>query len=238
MKRLLIDKGNTFIKWKLLDHDMWQQVEAHKGDLKQFSAWVAKLSDPAEVRVDVSAVRGVDSLAEALTDLNFTQVYFHNTPAEFAGLKNSYENPERMGIDRWLAMLAGHDDCSAGFIVVDAGTAFTIDVVKAGVHQGGYILPGVNMAQQALYGNTDKVKPYREEQAENLDGKLGKNTVQCVEFGILNQLLAIVRQVQQDFPQLPILLTGGDAALFAPHLKQVVVNADMVFKGLYLIGKV
>jgi len=240
MKRLLVDKGNTLIKWRLLETDSWQDVVTHSGNLKEFSAWLSggQISDPSEVRVDVSAVRGIENLTEVFAELNFSQVFFHKTQAESNGVINSYEVPERMGIDRWLVMLAGQQQFAQGFIVVDAGTAFTIDVVEAGVHQGGYILPGVNMAQQALYGNTDKVKPYGEEQAENPDGQLGKNTVQCVEFGILNQLLAIVRQVQQDFPQLSVLLTGGDAALFAPYLKQAVLDADLVFKGLFTIGKV
>ena len=237
MKRLLIDKGNTRLKWKLLASNDWDQGETCRGSLQDFNVWL-NASDITNTWVDLSAVSDVEPLLALLNQQGSVEVRKYQSEAARDGLVNSYQHPQRMGIDRWLAMLAAKEQCiTPSFIVVDAGTAFTLDVVQQGVHQGGYILPGVLMAQDALYGKTDQVHRYSEHQEENINRLLGKNTVQCVEYGILNQLLALTRQVQQDFSGLPIILTGGDAPLLAPHLNNCTVDAELVLKGLFVIGK-
>jgi len=237
MKRLLIDKGNTRLKWKLLASNDWDHGEICKGTLQDFNDWLTA-RDMTKTRVDLSAVSDAEPLLALLNQQDSFDVRQYQSEAARDGLVNSYQHPQRMGIDRWLAMIAAKEQCiTPSFIVVDAGTAYTLDVVQQGIHQGGYILPGVLMAQDALYGKTDQVHRYSEHQEEDINRLLGKNTVQCVEYGILNQLLALTRQVQQDFSGLPIILTGGDAPLLAPHLNNCTVDAELVLKGLFVIGK-
>lgn len=238
MKRLLVDKGNTRLKWKFLAvSNVWDQSKVLYGSLRDFEEWL-QAQDFGNVLVDVSAVNDAASLSALLQRYDISDIRMHASEEDRLGLINSYEYPERMGVDRWLAMLGAREQLvRASFILIDAGTAFTLDVVKEGVHQGGYILPGILMAQNALYGNTDRVQRYQEQQVDNVDHVLGNNTLQCVEYGVLNQLLAIVRQVQQDFSGLPLILTGGDSSQLAPFLGDCEVDAELVLKGLFVIGK-
>ena len=70
------------------------------------------------------------------------------------GLACGYRYPERLGIDRWLAVLACWCNLSKRALVVDAGSALTIDVLDGEVHAGGYIVPGYQMQRASLGANT------------------------------------------------------------------------------------
>src|SRR5690606_12310751 len=76
-----------------------------------------------------------------------------------AGVVNGYERPEQLGADRWLAILAGFSRAKRASVIVDCGSAITLDLVSArGEHLGGYIAPGLTLMRRALLGNTEKIK--------------------------------------------------------------------------------
>ena len=85
--------------------------------------------------------------------------WFARSSAAACGVTNSYTSPERMGVDRWLAMIAAWQQARGAVCVVDAGSALTIDFLDShGVHTGGYILPGLRMMERALLEGTDRVR--------------------------------------------------------------------------------
>ena len=88
-----------------------------------------------------------------------TPGYAESLPA-LAGVTNGYREPARLGVDRWLALLAAWQELHAGAILVSAGTALTIDVLQDnGQHGGGYIVPGLRLMRDALIAGTSGVRP-------------------------------------------------------------------------------
>ena len=241
---LLIDVGNTRIKWRLVDSEYDSSEVSHYGLLEDLSRFIKTITTH-KIRVLLAAVNQTDDLKKLLADNNFKEVVIVHSKLAQAGLRNSYANPERMGVDRWLAMIAAFAEVTRehkvqGIIVVDAGSALTIDIVSAsGEHLGGYIVPGLLMAQQALYANTERVIQYNEASADSAQydkyKKLGNNTIQCVEYGVINQMLALVKQVKDEYINYQVFFTGGDGELLAESLKAGTVDRDLVLKGLWQV---
>ena len=119
------------------------------------------------------------------------------TPAHALGMTNSYSDHTRMGIDRWLAMLAAWYPNQTDVVVVDAGSALTLDVVAAnGDHQGGVIIPGANLSERALLEKTGKVR-FEENIAHEL--LLGKSTAECVRYGIAHSQLGALESIAKRY---------------------------------------
>lgn len=136
------------------------------------------------------------------------------------GVTNSYADVSRMGIDRWLAMVAAFSQARGACIVVDAGTALTIDLLNAdGNHRGGYILPGLNMMADALEQNTG-IK-LRDRQ---FSGRIspGTSTEQAVLQGALASAIALigdsVASLRSRGARVSVYISGGDAGLIAEAL--------------------
>lgn len=241
---LLIDAGNTRIKWRLVVNEYDTDEISHSGLLPDLADFIKTL-DTHNVRVQLAAVNQTSDLKILISTTDFNDVTIFQSQKSQAGVRNSYINPERMGIDRWLAMIAAFSEIkksnkSKGVIVVDAGSALTIDVIaESGEHQGGYIVPGLLMAQRALFANTERVIQYDEALMDCVSSdkykKLGNNTVQCVEFGVINQLAALVRQVKEEYLNYEIFFTGGDGEMLARFLEAGTVDKDLVLKGLWQV---
>jgi type III pantothenate kinase len=241
---LLIDVGNTRIKWQLITKEYDSDKKSDSGSLHDLSEFIQKLNT-YEIDTLVAAVNQTEALKKLLDQSGFRSITVASSQSSQSGVYNSYVHPERMGVDRWLAMIAAFNqnkanDQSKGIIVVDAGSALTIDVVDInGEHQGGYIVPGLLMAQQALFANTERVIPYDEvsmnKSSRNQYKKLGNNTIQCVAHGVINQMIALVNQVNDEYLGYEIFFTGGDGELLADYLVTGKVDHNLVLKGLWLV---
>jgi type III pantothenate kinase len=241
---LLIDVGNTRIKWQLITEEYDSEKKSDSGSLCELSTFIKTLNTH-EIDTLVAAVNQTAELKNLLDQSSFRSISVASSQSSQAGVYNSYVHPERMGIDRWLAMIAAFTqnkamDQNKGFIVVDAGSALTIDVVRAdGKHQGGYIVPGLLMAQQTLFANTERIIQYDEVPVNKsgLDNykKLGNNTIQCVEYGVINQMIALVKQVNEEYLDYELFFTGGDGELLAGYLGTGTVDKDLVLKGLWQV---
>lgn len=247
--QLLIDVGNTRIKWLLLaapsaDLKLLNYTDVNHGVLNELADFLNDLKTE-NVSVLVAAVNQSNELLALLESYSFHSIFYAKTKDRQAGVTNSYSLPERMGIDRWLAMIAGYtlinqQASSDGVIVVDAGSALTIDVVDtSGQHLGGYIVPGLRMAQKALFANTERVIKYDEllpvkAQNDKL-ARLGNNTMQCVEYGIINQIVALINMVVSQYDNYQLVLTGGDCDLLAEFFTAADVDKNLVLKGLWQV---
>jgi type III pantothenate kinase len=241
---LLIDVGNTRIKWRLVTSEYDIKDLSHNGMLPDLENFIKTLATN-KIHVLLAAVNQTQDLKKLLSESNFYNVTIVHSKSFQAGLSNSYANPERMGVDRWLGMIAAFTQtkksgAQCGIIVVDAGSALTIDIVNpAGVHLGGYIVPGLLMAQQTLFTNTERIIQYEEISTSHVDhdiyNKLGNNTLECVEYGVVNQMLALVKQVKEEYWHYEIFFTGGDGELLASYLKAGTVDKDLVLKGLWQV---
>lgn len=232
--KLLIDAGNTRIKWHLRTQGKIQQegfsTVDGEGDLNDWAFWTDSIE-----RIAVSTVISEERRELLKARLEATcgaPIVFHWAESRRGRLINAYGDVHRMGADRWHAMCGGWQATgSGGFAVVDAGSAVTVDyVARSGAHLGGYILPGKQMMLRSLRQDAARIG------FESLDveqGSPGTSTTECVQHGLAWLREAMVARIHQDcgyYGMDRVLVTGGDASglidagLSAVHDPYLVLN--------------
>ena len=244
---LVVDVGNTSIKWALSSLDglseMMQQRYPEK-DVSQFfkQCW-QELEKPSEIMISCVAHESVwNALEQACFELWGFKVNKVVSMKKGYGLTNAYTEVETLGSDRWCAMIGAIQSADieakeSGFIVISAGSALTIDVVNEfGVHLGGYIVPGLAMMQKSLGLETAQV------QTDDFDKNapsllLANSTNKCVEAGIHLSAVKLIESVLAKETNYQCFLTGGDANLIANLLPfKCVIIHELVLVGLARIA--
>jgi type III pantothenate kinase len=240
--RLEIDLGNTFAKWRVVERGLILQRGRNTLD---------KLELP-----DISSEQPIDEVwigsvacAEANAQLSDKIFNTYGVRAEFAVVTESaggvtclYQEPARMGVDRWLALLAAHNRTKTPVVIVDAGSAVTVDLLSSeGVHVGGYILPGFSMQQSALLGQTAKVRFAQVETATPFGGNDTASSVAAGAGLVFDGLAMAIKQLRDEFDaDAQILLAGGDAWRLRERLveeSQVVTIDEIVMDGLQFASR-
>lgn len=236
---LFLDIGNTALKWRLRGESVCQEGGGpHSRD------WTAQLSElrhsivHSVERIIVASVAGVAQdavIGECLKTLFMVPVEFYYSPAEDAGVVNSYAHPERLGVDRWLAIVEAWHSRGAA-IVIDCGSAITLDAVSAkGMHAGGFIVPGLRMLERSLTGGTGSV---RIDSGVGRGLAPGRSTTECVQNGVLRMSVAFITDAMVALQQslqdtCSIFITGGDAGALTPFLPATIEHApELVLNGL------
>jgi type III pantothenate kinase len=239
--RLLLDLGNSRLKWACATDasaawDASGSVD-WAGDVpaQLHDAW-AVLPVPQAI-VGASVVDGAREAQVAATCLARFGCAPHwlRTPAVACGVRNGYAQPQRLGVDRFLAMVAARTGGHAPCVVATAGTALTLDVLAAdGQHLGGWIVPGARAMRQALAGSTTRVTL----EYAGAVTDLATSTEDAVASGCWHALAAVVgrfvARAQTRLGTAPtVLLGGGDAQALLPWLDVPVrMLADGVLRGL------
>lgn len=230
---LLIDRGNSGVKWLLLSSD---EAPRRGAGVDHLPASASHACPAPAIIASVADEERNEALCAQLADRDFTP-WLAKTQAALGGLNNSYREPERMGVDRWLAMLAARHRYPGRLCVVDAGSALTIDFVDArGNHEGGFIIPGAALMQRALFSDTDRVRFDLEADASLAPGR---STAEAVSNGLLLAQTGAIRlalanaRAAGGAPKL--LLCGGGAKALQPGIAESAVLAEnLVFEGLLL----
>ncbi len=239
---LLADVGNSRIKWAVWEGGEFQQRgQAGHGA----ESWV-ELAErqwrelPLPSRVLMVSVAGSATriaLAGWIRQAWGIEAEFVMSTAAACGIRNAYAEPERLGADRWVALIAARSLTGQGCYVVDCGTAITIDALAAdGQHLGGVIVPGMRLMREALYRETRQIPP------ETGEPRLfGRSTRDGVWGGALYAVAATIdgiieRMVASHGPGLR-WLTGGDAEQVLPYLQaEYQLEPDLIFTGLRVIA--
>jgi type III pantothenate kinase len=163
--KLLVDLGNTRLKLARLHHGQVEPIAtwAHGADDAgaRLEAALAGASAVDSIWIaDVArAEAGADLLAACARRLPAARVERLVTPARGYGVTNAYAEPARLGIDRWLGLVAAHPHGAGAKLVAGLGTALTIDALDGeGLHLGGLIAPSPELMQSALIGATGRVR--------------------------------------------------------------------------------
>ena len=239
---LLVDIGNARIKWALQDADSWtvgEPLQRQKRAFKDIARPAWKDLDVPE-RVIVSNVAGEEYRKSVHTWVKRrwkVAPEFLPVTERLCGVSNAYSVPQRLGADRWAGLLAVHARYKEAAVVIDCGTAITIDAIAAdGRHLGGLIAPGMELMTSAL---TDHAPGIQIEEADNKDiALLGRSTEAAVSGGVLYTAVALVERVFMDLQgelgnRTKRVLTGGDASRILPLLgNQPEYIPDLVLKGL------
>lgn len=219
---LLLDIGNSRVKAARANPTLAQiealPATAHDGviDMALAAYDEAGRTGPVWVSHVLGPEREVQ-IAHAIQSRWNQAPRFARTSSNLGDLRNAYREPERLGVDRWLVMLAAWQTERRALVVVDAGTALTADVVDAsGQHQGGFIAAGLQTAQRAVLGATRFAT--RDLHAV-FDGGLGRDTEACVRQGAMLACLgAVDRAATIAGPGASRWITGGDAETLLPYL--------------------
>jgi type III pantothenate kinase len=235
---LLIDVGNSQIKSAIwLDNNWVMSRTLTYRNTNLHDQFDRLFQDYSSKTVFVSCV--VENMKESLSEWFQTrwsvQPVFVAAVNKMCGVINGYTNPETLGVDRWLAMVAAYNKFKSSVCVIDCGTAVTVDVVDAdGFHKGGLILPGLQIMRDSLFGNTSKIMPAKGDLVE-----LATNTQDAVESGCY-QLLAsgldsICQRQLAAVSDLRIVMTGGDGEYISKKMQvDSVFIAMLVLDGLLL----
>lgn len=245
MSALLMDVGNSRIKWGVLDDDAIRRT-GHISQERIAEQGLAALTSRLPRRVDtvfVSNVAGT-SFATRLSGVIGmhcnVDVHFARSEREACGVTNSYRQPRRLGVDRWVAMIGAWAEFETTCLVVDAGTAVTIDALDAsGRHLGGQIIPGVGLMAASLADETSDI-PAVQRKATGQGGSMAmfaNTTAAAVGQGALSAVAGAIERaarVMRGAGEEPrVVLTGGDASRILKSLDDAVEHRPhLVLQGL------
>jgi type III pantothenate kinase len=227
---IVIDNGNTRSKVGTFESD---QLISKKifGSIKELHAFL-KVTE-----ANNALVSSVTTPASDLSSwpLKAKQIFFlnHNLPLP---IKNLYATPQTLGVDRLAAACGAHflfprTDC----LVIDAGTCINYEFInKSGEYLGGAISPGLKMRFESMHEGTAKLPLASIVSDPPLTGN---NTLQCLQSGVINGVIEEVRGIisryVSTYPDLRVILCGGDANVFENHLNPpIFVAPELVLKGL------
>jgi type III pantothenate kinase len=232
MSVLCLDCGNTRVKWGLRSgNGEWQL----RGTCTYAEMSALTVTADRILASNVAGDKGRRAVA-ALAERIGHPVEWVRAQARQCGVVNGYAHPEQLGADRWLALLAARHRHRGACLVVNAGTATTIDVLGAdGVFRGGLILPGVALMREALAAATADLPA-----AEGVFCPLPTNTFDAIASGAL---VATAAAIERQFRLLaaeeePLcLLSGGNAPALLPRLDIPCRHEpDLVLDGLAVVA--
>lgn len=229
---LIIDIGNTRTKVALFQADACLK----SGSTIAFSVnWLEQFLD--DVRPDASILSATgaipDWVIDKLSDLGTFVRLDHHTPLPF---QNHYRTPETLGRDRIAgisgAIALGYEP---PFLIIDAGTCITIDLLEAGHHYyGGSIHPGMRMRLEAMHKMTARLPqaPWMDEPTLPGLDTLGALAAGA-QWGGICEIEGMIARYRTQHPKLNVIITGGDMEFLAGHLNSVIfAHAELVLIGL------
>ena len=246
---LLIDAGNTRIKWALAEaggnswlHSGVLPVE-QANELPQFFAGCFDRlgADPQNIQIWASNVAGEEVARHICNIGTGHQPGFIVAQKEQCGVKNGYSRASQLGSDRWAALIAAWHLVRGECLVVNCGTATTIDALSGqGEFLGGLILPGVELMQRSLCDASAQLQPAQGKYAPfplNTADALSSGAIQA-SCGAIERQHALLGLEPGQRADAPVLLSGGAAGQIATHLNLKVQMVDNpVLQGLLLIAQ-
>lgn len=254
MTELFIDVGNSRIKFAIVDEGRYEYIGGFMlatDSLSNDFVEIFTLIDCDDVeQVYVSSVASIEQehmLADAVNEYWAVFPIFLKSQASCCDLTNGYENPFQLGVDRWMAMIALHAKTTKPFIVVDAGSAITLDAVHNSSHLGGFIVPGLTMMRDSLAQKSDKLgiecrkmgELNFSDHAENEAHLLARNTTEGVCVGTLYMAASFVNYMISDLEtslhcNFKVYVTGGDGLA----LSELINTPNEYIEDLVLQGMV
>jgi type III pantothenate kinase len=244
MSLLLIDIGNTRVKWAELKSDRLrpQRAMPHAGwGIKDFEQNVFKAAHKIErvIVVSVASQNLEHALSTAALRCCRVGAEFVKTERNAGGVTTRYEEPWRLGVDRFVACIGAHHLIPRQPVcVVDIGTAMTIDLVDAdGVHRGGAIIPGPDLMIGSLLKDTVGIQR-RASGAAPGKAIFARNTRAAIEQGARYAVAAAIDRAAQEARKVlkkqPVLILTGGAATRVRSLVSMPhrLVPDLVLRGL------
>ena len=251
---LAIDCGNTNVVFAIYDGDdqraRWRISSDSRRSTDEYVVWLTQLMTLKNINVDditgvmiASVVPDIQPKLVALAHRGFDLVPLCvDDPDVDLGIDINIDRPEQAGADRLVNAVAAAAWHNLPAIVIDFGTATTLDLIgPKGAYEGGIIAPGVNLSIEALHMAAARlpriaVKPWQTDMPV-----LGTDTISAMESGVFWGYVGLVdgllERLRNSYgADLPAIATGGLAPLFAHHINgPLIVDVDLTLKGLVRI---
>jgi type III pantothenate kinase len=233
MNLLLIDAGNTRIKWLRIGAD----GERRNGYLSHTQ--VDQLAELTGIisHIIISNVAGAALGARITQPFPSCTQYTLTASTQQCGVHSHYQPATQLGSDRWAALIGAHHLGARNSIIVSAGTAITVDALSHGEFLGGIIMPGTQLMYSTLSQNTAQLP-----RAEGHISEFPSNTADAITTGCMLALTSAIKAMQERLQVISakpadIWLHGGDATSLSPllpHTPHLVDN--LVLTGLEVIA--
>ncbi|MBO6523886.1 MAG: type III pantothenate kinase [Balneolaceae bacterium] len=232
---LYVDIGNSSIKIGFQSSDKWT-VHTHETAME--AAKEIKNHIYPVKQIFVCSVReGMkDALEGKIETKNLKEVTIADIPSD----KLDYETPETLGIDRYLACLGAYSESEKGVVVIDAGSACTIDYMDSnGVFFGGVIVPGFKSIMNIFKESAPELPDIKVGIPKVFPGKSTTESLQWGQVGFfVDGVISILESYDEKFEDYELYLTGGDAPVLYDLLGHVgEVNPWLVLMGLKKIAQ-
>ncbi len=233
---LVIDIGNTKVKAAVFESDtLRESVSFEEND---FHTSINQLQHSYDIKACIvsSVKKEMNVFSDLFQKLPNVLILDHQSKVPFVNL---YETPHTLGIDR-IALVAGavskypNKNC----LIIDAGTCITFDFInKNKEYLGGAISPGIDIRYRALNDYTSKLPRLRLSEDYGL---IGKTTDQAIHSGVINGILreieGVIKQYELNYPDLTVILTGGDTKFLFKQLKNsIFAHQNFLLYGLNTI---
>ncbi|MGZ5035029.1 MAG: type III pantothenate kinase [Usitatibacter sp.] len=237
---LAVDAGNTRIKWGLHDASHWLATGAiATADSKSFRDALRIAGSATRAVAANVAGPGVQSDIEQACARAGIALRTIRSEARQLGVANGYRDPAQLGADRWAALIAAHHAARGHKLVVNAGTALTVDALTAeGQFLGGLIVPGPALMRRSLDRGTSALR-----QTEGAYDEFPASTPDAITSGAIQACAGAIARIRDAMvrrgaaPEL-IILSGGAAAEIAAHLPiPHAIHENLVLDGLALIAR-
>lgn len=222
LKKIAVFYGSELLELRSTSGDVISEIEELKRKYSEIKSCILS----SVVKIDIHTMQYLRS------NFNF-YMFDHETPTP---IKNDYESPETLGKDRLAAAVGAHLVYKGkNVLVIDAGSSITYELVtENGSYKGGAISPGIRLRAKALNQFTDQLPLVEYKEGVEL---LGKNTISCLQSGIVNgaisEVNSMIESFIKQFGELKVILTGGDANYFEKSLKyDIFASANLVLVGL------
>jgi type III pantothenate kinase len=242
---LLIDFGNSRCKWAILDDKGLHEAHAYTYESNDSLDRAREVID--QIALDsIQEIHAVSVLGDDFGNAFCTQVKnlvdidakFHVSQVKNFGVTLAYADPLSYGADRYAAVIAAHSKTSGATIVIDCGTATTIDVIDdSGKHLGGLIVPGIELMCTALANKASGIKAPAQSNSMQL---FNDNTADAVYsgsalvlsygvHGIIDEMIAMVNQ------EVTVFVTGGESKTIGLTGNEYVDSPNLVLEGLRIM---
>lgn len=245
---LAIDVGNTNITFAAFSGKSlvkeWRIATSASRTAEEYGVWLSQAMAIDSLKTaDIKNVIIGTVVPGALFNLvGLCKRYFQCKPLIIGdpdvdlGMIPQIDNPKEAGADRLVDAVAAHSKYGGPLIVLDFGTATTLDVVdQNGNYAGGIIAPGVNLSLDALHAAAAKLPRIAVSKPVHV---IGKNTVECMQSGIywgyISMVEGLIKRMKEEFgSDMKTVATGGLASLFAKGTDAIdYIDKDLTLSGL------
>lgn len=226
---IYVDIGNSSIKIGFLSNDKWT-VHTHKTALDAAKEINNHMYPVRHIYVSSVSERMKDAFKRDIETKNLNEITIADIPSDTL----DYQTPETLGVDRYLACLGAHSISKKGVVVIDAGTACTIDYMDSnGVFHGGVIMPGFKSIMNIFKESAPELPDIKVGIPKVFPGKSTAESLQWGQIGFfVDGVISILESYDEKFSDYELYLTGGDA----PVLYELLGHVGEVSPWLVLMG--